>query len=98
MHVFFGMRPTQSLSELIQDVKANSSRWINERKFVRGRFEWQSGYGAFSYSKSQVPDVTAYIQNQEEHHRKHSFQEEYTALLEKFGVEYDLKFTFKNPE
>ena len=69
VHLFFGMRPTQSLSDLMQAVKGDSSRWINDKQFVRGRFSWQEGYGAFSYSKSHVPNVIEYIHNQEQHHR-----------------------------
>lgn len=95
LHAFFGMRPTQSLSDLMQDVKGNSSKWINEKKFIKDRFEWQEGYGAFSYSKSQVPKVIAYIQNQEAHHRKISFLDEYKNFLEKFGIDYDERYIFK---
>ncbi len=98
IHVFFGMRPTQSLSDLMQDVKADSSKWINERGFVKGKFSWQEGYGAFSYSKSHVSKVIDYIRNQEEHHRKKTFIEEYTELLEKFGVDYDERYVFKPVE
>jgi putative transposase len=98
LHLFFGMRPTQSLSELMQDVKGSSSKWINDRKFVRGRFEWQEGYGAFSYSRSQVQDVILYIQNQEIHHQKKSFLNEYKDSLEKFQIEYDERYVFKEPE
>jgi REP element-mobilizing transposase RayT len=98
LHVFFGMRPTQTLSDLMQDIKGSSSKWINDNKFVKGRFEWQQGYGAFSYSKSQTNDVVAYIQNQEEHHRKRTFLEEYKALLEKFEIAYDDRYIFKEVE
>ena len=73
IHVFFGMRPTQSLSDLMQDVKGSSSKWINEKNFIKEKFEWQGGFGAFSYSKSQVSTVIAYVQNQETHHRKITF-------------------------
>src|SRR6187551_61754 len=89
IHVFFGMRPLQSLSELMQDIKGSSSKWINEKGFVKGRFEWQEGYGAFSYAKAQVPAVINYIQNQKIHHKKISFRDEYKELLEEFEVEYD---------
>jgi REP element-mobilizing transposase RayT len=95
VHVFFGMRPIQSLSDLIQDVKGSSSKWINEKRFIRDRFEWQDGFGAFSYSKSQVSDVVAYIANQEEHHRKVPFVEEYKKFLDKFEVDYDERYIFK---
>ncbi len=95
LHLLIGQRPVQSLSELVQEIKACSSRWINEKKLVRGKFEWQDGYGAFSYGKSQVDTVVGYIQQQEEHHRTRTFQEEYLAFLELFGVEYDEKYIFK---
>jgi REP element-mobilizing transposase RayT len=97
VHVFIGMRPTQSVSELLQDIKGSSSKWINERKLVKGKFEWQEGYGAFSYSKSQVKDVVAYIANQELHHHKKSFREEYVEFLKKFEIDFDEKYIFKEP-
>jgi REP element-mobilizing transposase RayT len=98
VHVFFGMRPTQSLSDLLQVIKANSSKWINERGFVIGRFEWQLGYCAFSYSRSEIPDVIAYIRNQEAHHQKRSLLDEYKNLLTEFAVEYDDRYIFKELE
>lgn len=87
IHILIGMRPTQSISDLMQIIKANSSKWINEKKFLKIKFEWQEGYGAFSYSKSHVQNVINYIQNQEERHRTKSFQEEYLEFLEAFEVE-----------
>lgn len=95
IHILIGFHPTQSISDLLQDIKANSSTWINKRKLVRGKFEWQDGYGAFSYGKSQVKDIIKYIENQEEHHKIRTFREEYTAFLERFEVEYDEKYIFK---
>jgi len=95
LHVFFGMRPTQSLSHLMQDIKGNSSKWINEKKFIKQKFAWQEGYGAFSYSKSQASRVIAYVQNQEIHHRKMAFLEEYKHFLDKFEVDYDERYIFK---
>jgi len=95
LHVFFGMRPTQSLSNLMQDIKGSSSKWINDKKFTKERFEWQEGFGAFSYSKSQASNVIAYVQNQELHHQKLSFLEEYKKLLEEFEVEFDERYVFK---
>ena len=95
LHVFFGMRPIQSLSDLMQDIKGSSSKWINEKKFIKGKFEWQEGYGAFSYGKSQASSVIAYVQNQEVHHRKITFLEEYKKFLEKFEVDYDEQYIFK---
>ncbi len=84
VHLFFGMRPTQSLADLMQDVKGDSSKWINQKRFVLGHFSWQEGYGAFSYSKSHVDHVIDYIKDQEIHHRKKSFIEEYLEFLNKF--------------
>ncbi|MGF1635632.1 MAG: IS200/IS605 family transposase [Cyclobacteriaceae bacterium] len=95
VHIFFGFRPTQSLSDLLQDIKGDSSKWINEKGFVKGRFSWQGGFGAFSYSKSHVQNVINYVRNQEYHHRKKSFTEEYIEFLEKFEVDYDKRYIFK---
>lgn len=89
------MRPTQSLSDLMQEVKGDSSKWINSREFTQGKFQWQEGYGAFSYSKSQLPAVVSYIQNQEVHHKKKGFIEEYKEFLEKFEVPYDERYIFQ---
>lgn len=97
IHLLIGFRPIQSLSDLLQDVKGNSSKWINEKKFVRGKFEWQEGYGAFSYGKSQIKSVINYIEKQEEHHKKKTFKEEYIEFLKVFEVEYDEKYIFKDP-
>ena len=96
IHILLGFRPYQSLSDLMQDIKGNSSKWINERKLVRGKFSWQEGYGAFSYSKSEIINVIEYINNQEMHHKKKSFSEEYLEILNEFEVEYDEKYVF-NP-
>ncbi len=98
IHIFFGMRPSQSLSDLMKAVKGDSSEWINKRGFTKQKFSWQAGYGAFSYAKSQVPKVIQYIQNQEEHHRKKTFTEEYIAFLDAFEIEYDEQFIFKPVE
>ena len=95
LHVFFGMRPTQSLSDLMQDIKGSSSKWINNRRLTKCHFEWQEGYGAFSYTKSDVRRVITYILNQEIHHRKISFLEEYKEMLEEFEVAYDERYLFK---
>jgi len=97
VHIFIGMRPTQSVADLMQDIKAGSSRWINEHRLVRGRFEWQEGYCAFSYGASQIEDVIRYIDNQEEHHRRKSFKEEYIDFLQKFKVDYDERFVLQEP-
>lgn len=97
IHIFIGMRPTQSISDLLQDIKGSSSKWINEKKFLKVKFEWQEGYGAFSYSKSHVANVIRYIQNQEVHHKKESFKDEYLKFLEAFAIEYDERYVFKEP-
>ena len=96
IHILIGMRPTQSISDLMQDIKGNSSKWINEKKFLKVKFEWQEGYGAFSYSKSHVNQVIRYIQNQENHHKVKSFREEYLKFLEVFEVDYDEQYIFKD--
>jgi len=96
IHILIGMRPTQSISDLLQDIKGSSSKWINEKKFLRVKFEWQEGYGAFSYSKSQVNGVIKYIQNQETHHKTKTFREEYINFLEAFEIEYDERYIFKD--
>lgn len=95
VHVFFGMRPIQSLSALMQDVKGDSSRWINKRGFVKGRFSWQEGFGAFSYSRSNVDKVIDYIKNQEVHHRQKTFVEEYHDFLKKHEIDFDERYIFK---
>lgn len=96
IHIFIGMRPTQSISDLMQDIKGSSSRWINEKRFLKVKFEWQEGYGAFSYSKSHVSNVIKYIINQEEHHKKESFRDEFLKFLNSFVVEYDERFIFRD--
>jgi putative transposase len=96
LHILVGMRPSQSVSDLIQNIKSNSSRWINEKKFLKVKFEWQEGYGAFSYSKSHVQNVIRYIQNQEEKHKVKSFNEEYLDFLNAFEIDYDERYVFKD--
>lgn len=95
VHILIGFRTTQALSELVQVVKRDSSKWINENKLVRGKFSWQEGFAAFSYSHSHLQNLIEYIKNQEEHHRKLTFLEEYKAFLEKFEIEFDEKYIFK---
>jgi putative transposase len=94
IHILIGMRPDASLSELVRDVKANSSKWINEKKFLKIKFLWQEGYGAFSYSHSQLDEVIHYIKEQQEHHKKRTFKEEYISFLKKYYVPYDPKYVF----
>lgn len=98
LHLFFGMRPDQSLSELMRLVKGDSSEWINKQQLASGNFRWQEGYGAFSYSKSQTDTVVKYIINQEEHHAKKTFTEEYIEFLKKFEIDYNEKYIFKEME
>lgn len=98
LHLFFGMRPKQSLADLMRLVKGDSSEWINKEKLVRGKFRWQEGYGAFSYSKSHTDAVVKYILNQEVHHRKKTFLEEYREMLEKFEVNFDEQYIFHELE
>lgn len=95
IHILVGFRPTQALSDLMQMAKEDSSKWINAKGLVKGKFSWQSGYGAFSYSKDQVARVVKYIQEQEKHHSKRSFLEEYEELLKIHEVEYDQRYIFK---
>ncbi|HEX9957916.1 MAG TPA: IS200/IS605 family transposase [Fibrella sp.] len=95
VHILIGMRPTQSLSNLMQQLKQDSSKWINEKRLASGHFSWQEGYGAFSYGKSQLPAVIQYIDQQEEHHRTQTFLYEYRRFLDVFGIEYDEQYLFK---
>ncbi|MFO1511454.1 MAG: IS200/IS605 family transposase [Verrucomicrobiota bacterium] len=95
LHMLVGLRPDAALSELVRDIKANSSRLVNEKHWVMGRFSWQEGFGAFSHSRSQLNTVIRYIQNQQKHHAKRTFQDEYAELLKKFAVEYDPRYIFK---
>ncbi len=98
IHIFIGMRPHQSISALIQNVKTKSSQWINQQNLSPYNFAWQEGYGAFSYAKSQVPNVIRYIQNQEKHHQKESFLDEYRKFLKLFDIEWDEQYIFKELE
>ena len=95
VHILVGMRPTQSVSDLMQDIKGSSSKWINEKRFLKVKFEWQEGYGAFSYAKFQVNTVINYIKNQEQHHALRSFHQEYLEFLAEFEVAYDERYIFK---
>jgi len=95
IHILLGIKPNISLSDLVREIKANSSRFVNERKFVRGKFYWQEGFGAFSYSHSQLDAVVRYIENQEAHHAQKSFKDEYKSFLKNFRVEHDEKYLFE---
>ena len=94
VHIFFELQPTKCLSDIMRDIKTNSSKWINENNYVKGRFSWQQGYGGFSYSKTQRDSVIKYIINQEKHHQKNTFKEEYIDLLSKFNIEFKEEYIF----
>ena len=98
IHFLIGFRPHQSLSDLVGIVKGESSEWINQENLTLRKFRWQEGYGAFSYTKAQVIPVVNYILNQEEHHKKRTFLEEYKDLLDEFNIDYDERYIFKLPE
>jgi REP element-mobilizing transposase RayT len=94
IHILVGLKPSMAISDLVRDIKNNSSNFINEKKFIKGKFSWQEGYGAFSYAHSQVESVYQYIANQEEHHKKRTFREEYLDFLQKFEIKYNEKYLF----
>ena len=94
VHIFIGLRPSANISDLVRDIKNNSANFINKHNYVRGKFAWQDGYGAFSYSHSQINSVYQYIANQESHHHKRTFKEEYIDFLNKFEIEFNDKFLF----
>src|SRR5215831_17969987 len=95
LHMLIGMRPDVALSGLVRDVKSSSSAWINDNRWMRGRFNWQEGFGGFSYSRSQMDRVARYILNQEAHHAKRSFRNEYLGLLKKFDIEFNEEYAFE---
>ena len=97
IHILFGMHPTQSLSQCIQTIKGESSEWINRKHFVRGKFEWQEGYGAFSCDVRKRDAVFKYIQDQKMHHTRRSFIDEYKETLDEFQVEFNEAFIFQHP-
>jgi putative transposase len=94
VHILLGLNPATSISDTVHDLKRNSSLLINDEKLCKGKFSWQEGYGGFTYSRSQLNDVYHYIENQEMHHKKRSFREEYLGFLEKFEIEFDQRFLF----
>ncbi|MCG3166275.1 MAG: hypothetical protein POELPBGB_02053 [Bacteroidia bacterium] len=95
IHFFIGMKPSCSLSDLVREIKKSSNEFIKEKKFTKYKFSWQEGFGAFSYSHSQLTDVIQYIMNQKEHHKKKTFKEEYLDFLNKFDVEYNEQYLFE---
>lgn len=94
IHILIGLNPETSISELVRKVKTESSKFINRKNWRKGKFNWQTGYGAFSYSRSHLPEVISYIQNQEQHHQKKNFQQEYRQFLERFEVDYEEQYLF----
>jgi REP element-mobilizing transposase RayT len=95
IHILIGLRPAMALADLVREIKADSSNFINKERFVHGRFSWQEGYGAFSYGHSQLDTIIRYIQNQEKHHSRRSFRDEYLTLLRKFDIAFEEKYVFE---
>jgi REP element-mobilizing transposase RayT len=95
VHILIGLKPSMALSDLVRDIKTNSSTFINHKRWVRGKFNWQEGYGAFSYGHSQLNRVITYIDNQEKHHKNVTFKEEYLKLLKRFNIEFKDEYLFK---
>ncbi len=95
VHILAKLSPKLAVTDVLRLIKSNSSKWLNEKPSRKGRFEWQTGYAAFSVSQSQVPVVTQYIRSQEKHHRKQTFREEYLALLRKHQIEFEEQFVFE---
>ncbi len=93
-HALIGLRPAMAISELVEEIKSHSSGFINQRRWMVGRFNWQEGYGAFSYGHSQLSTIIRYIQNQEQHHARTTFRDEYLKFLKRFQVQYDPKYLF----
>ena len=95
VHILLSLKPVTNLSDLVRDIKNNSSNFINDQKFIKGKFSWQEGYGAFSYAQSQIENVYNYIANQEAHHNKKKFKDEYIDFLKAFEIEYNEKYLFE---
>lgn len=94
IHLFISIHPEMTISNLVRKIKTDSSKFINSKQWMATKFQWQSGYGVFSYSKSQVKNVVDYILNQEEHHKLKTFHTEYKQFMEKFGIDYDERYLF----
>ena len=94
LHLLIGTKPNCNLSDLVRDIKSNSSKWINEKRLVRGKFEWQTGFSAFTVSQSVIPSVVEYIKNQEKHHKKKTFREEYIDFLKANNIDYNTDYIF----
>lgn len=95
VHIFIGYNPSCALPDLVRDIKTGSGSYINQEKWIKGKFYWQEGYGAFSYSRSHISTVCKYIENQPRHHKKKTFREEYLDFLRKFDVDYDERYLFE---
>lgn len=95
IHAFVGLKPVMAISDLVRDIKNNATNFVNEHHLVKGKFAWQESYGAFSYSHSHIGNVYNYILNQEKHHQKKTFKQEYIDFLKKFEIEYDDKYLFE---
>ena len=95
LHLVVGMRPTQSVSDLLKSIKKQSTDWINNNKLIHGQFNWQEGYGAFTYRKSDLPGLIDYVKNQERHHHTKTFLEEYKELLVEFGIAFEERYLFR---
>ena len=94
VHCFFGLKPSLAMSEVMETVKSKSSKWMNESRILNHRFQWQTGYGSFSYSRSHVDSVYRYINNQEQHHKNMTFREEYIKMLRSFEIDFDERYIF----
>ncbi len=95
IHILIGLRPAMALADLVRDIKADSSNFVNKQKWLRGKFSWQEGYGAFSYGHSQLDTIIRYIQNQEKHHKRRSFKDEYLTWLKKYEIAFEAKYVFE---
>ncbi|MBP1672896.1 MAG: transposase, family [Bacteroidetes bacterium] len=95
VHIMVGMHATISPSKLMEQVKSGSSKWLNEKKYIYGKFHWQDGFGGFSYSKSHIDKVVKYILNQPKHHKNRSFREEYMLFLQKFNIDFNEQYLFE---
>jgi putative transposase len=94
IHLFVGFKPVMSIADFVKEIKVESNEFINSKKWTKEKFSWQEGYGVFSYSQSHIDAVVKYVLNQEQHHRKQTFKDEYKDFLEKFKIEYDEKYLF----
>ncbi|GGW60490.1 hypothetical protein GCM10008085_09890 [Winogradskyella epiphytica] len=96
LHLLISTKPNCNLSDLVRDIKTNASKWINEKRFVNGKFQWQNGFGAFTVSQSQLQKITNYIKNQEEHHKVKSFREEYIDFLKAYNIDFNTQYIFED--